>query len=191
MNNLYHESHNLFFKVIDTDTLTELYRRADTTTNILQNDINSRLVSTYRTEVHINNSCHIFINFLRNNINIGHISLHITAKDKSLSFKSQEIGRFHAVNELPPYEKYIFKLNTNDNKPFFSYHKGKRIKTELKNILDISINVLNDYFNPASSISLNIQPTGNYIHKCSGIVSKTIRIKKSKSSSTIKLTKNQ
>jgi hypothetical protein len=176
MNNNFHTTHNQFFKRVYKHTLNELYRRANKNTRILENDINCRLKG-YNVQVNINNNCHIYINFYKNNIKIGHVSLHIESKNHSLSNKAKKYGRFHAAKNINP-NYYTFKLNKNNKNIFITYNKSKYIHNEFKYILDTVLLVLNEYFNPSSSLSLNNYDS-NYIDNCTQMIAKKIHIRNS------------
>ncbi len=159
MNNSFHTTHNEFFKAITENQLNELYRRASINTKILEDDINKELNNSYCL-VYVNNICHIFINYFDNNNNkIGHISLHIDKKDKSLSQKGKQYGRFHISNNKQATSKYTLKLSKKVNQQnqtllYFSYNTSLYMRPELKYAVNATIKVLHSYFNESSNMSL-------------------------------------
>ncbi len=170
MNNSFHTTHNEFFKAITENQLNELYRRSDITTKILENDINKELNNSY-CSVYVNNNCHIFINYFdKNNKKIGHISLHIDKKDKSLSQKAKQYGRFHISNNKQTTSKYTLKLNKKTNHQnqsllYFSYNTSLYMRPELNDVVNATIRVLHSYFNESSNISLK-KYNKTYKSKC-------------------------
>jgi hypothetical protein len=176
MNNTFYNTHDQFFKVINKHMLNELYRRSNKQIHILEDDINNRL-QNYNVNVTKSDECHIYINFIKGDKQIGHISLHIGPKNNNLSKKAKQIGRFHAINDIRVNTSYTFKLNRNSN-IFISYNKNKFISKELKYILDIVLGVLNEYFNPISKLSLN-NYDANYTDNCIKIIKDKMYIRNS------------
>jgi hypothetical protein len=182
MNNNFHISHDLFFKEITENQLKELYRRADPNTKELENDINTRLTNTY-CEVNINNECHIFINYFdNNNKKIGHFSLHIEPKDKSLSQKAKEYGRFHISNNKPKPKssQYTLKINRNpksyNSRLYFSYNTTKFMRNELKSVVDTTIQVLHYYFNKNHILSIT-KYNKSYKSNCIQTIKKKMKLR--------------
>jgi hypothetical protein len=152
MNTDYYKTHNIFFERIHSNTLNELYRRA--TLGILKRDIHSRLKKGFTVSVKKTPNCHIYINFIKGNIQIGHISLHIEPENKSFHRTARKRGRFHAINNIYTQRSYTFKLNKASN-IFISYNTTQNIDNDFKYILDIVIGVLNEYIQPNNILSLN------------------------------------
>ncbi len=102
MNNIY-QSHKLFFRAITEKKLNELLKRADTTTKVLENDINN-IIYPLKCTSKVTNNCDIIITFydkdITTNTEIGHLSLHLTTDNKGYTGKSKQNGRLHIKNKI-------------------------------------------------------------------------------------------
>jgi hypothetical protein len=162
------ETHALFFKIMTPKKLNELLLRASGNNSILQRDINDKLKSLnigfaqvrLVEELEKENGdeiCSIYINFINQNGKFGHITFHFDTK-RSI-YKKNIVGRFHAKNNRNNTRKYAFRINTNSNKSYITMSLSKFSANpvpDLKQCIDVSLEVLNLYFNPDSNLYLGI-----------------------------------
>jgi hypothetical protein len=107
-----HNTHEIFFKKITHKKMNEFLNRVST--KYLERQINKEL-DIFRTVTKISNCKDILIKFFNNNqIEIGHITFHLSKENKSLPNNSLRKGRFHIVNRNK--QKYhTIRINCNNN----------------------------------------------------------------------------
>jgi hypothetical protein len=146
--------------------LNELLLRASGKNSILQRDINARLrggnVGYAEVKIHKETKdgeevCSLYINFKKQTEQFGHITFHFDKKRPN--HRNSATGRFHAKNNRNNTRKYIFRVSTNSNKTLITmrlsdYAKG--VPSDLKICIDKSLEILNEYFNPKSTLYLGI-----------------------------------
>jgi hypothetical protein len=184
------DTHTLFFKIMTPKKLNELLHRASGQNSILQRDINNKLKSLnigfaqVRLVQELDKQdgeeiCSLYINFINQNGKFGHISFHFDTK-RSI-YKKNIVGRFHARNNRNNTRKYAFRINTNSNKSYITMSLSKFSANPvpiLKQFIDVSLEVLNLYFNPNSNLYLgrhnpNVPLTD---HLCLKRITKVFRI---------------
>lgn len=199
MNNV-HQTHKLFFKAITEKKLNELLKRADSTTNVLENDINS-LIYPLKCISKVTNNCDIIVTFydkeIKNNKEIRHLSLHLTTDNKGYTGKSKQNGRLHIKNKVNnscyPLRCTKRAIQNKNNSIFINVVKGNFIRPKLEICSDAIIDILNKYFDFNSNLSLDKQLT-NYnkaIHHCySSIISQFSKIRSHSIKQTYKKSKS-
>jgi hypothetical protein len=154
-----------FFEVLSKNKLNELLNRVSS--GYLTNQINNKLQS-HRAEYKLDkNVCDIFINFKEINTGkqIGHISFHLDKQNKNMKQHSLEKGRFHVINNRNRNRYYTLKINkTNDNSIIMYVKSNLTMKDNLSECTTVTLNILNDYFNPKSNLYLKYHLT-NYANK--------------------------
>lgn len=158
-----HFSQKLFFEAITENKLNELLKRADDKTEILQTHINNILESPYMCSVKINKKlnlkyCDIIITYFENTKEIGHTTLHLKSDNTNLNRSIRESGRLHIRN----FNKmcYTFnctkrKIKNKNNSISINMSQPKFIRTSLKICLNATLNILNNYFEFNSDLSLD------------------------------------
>ena len=171
-----HKTHDLFFNIITKNKLNELLNRADNSTKYLETQINNNL-NNASCNVNIsskNTHCDIYIIFFDlKGDRIGHISLHITSDNKDISNASAKNGRFHAKNNKNRNYKYTFKFNKVKDSFILLYIDREittKIRKEFEDCLNVTLTILNEYFDPNSKYYLKHRLTkyddNHKPHKC-------------------------
>jgi hypothetical protein len=164
-----YKTHDLFFEVLSKNKLNELLNRISS--GYLTNQINNNL-QNYIVKCEIkDNICDTYIHFYEINTGkqIGHISFHLDKLNKQLNYYSLQKGRFHVVNNRNRNRYYTLKINrTNDNSIIMYVKSNLTMKDNLSECTTVTLNILNDYFNPNSNLYLQYRLTkyGNKNHIC-------------------------
>jgi hypothetical protein len=182
------KTHDFFFEVLSKKKLNELLNRVSS--GYLTNQINNNLQS-HRAKYKLDeNVCDIFINFIEINTGkqIGHISFHLDKQNKNMKQHSLEKGRFHVVNNRNRNRYYTLKINrTNDNSIIMYVKSNLTMKNNLSECTTVTLNILNEYFNPKSNLYLkhHITKYANKDHICiDNIYNRIYKIGKNYLSST-------
>jgi hypothetical protein len=173
MNNT-HKTQRHFFEAITKKKLNELFHRADSTrspnnVSILAKHIGQYLESPLKVESVVNENkayCDIIITYYKSEKEIGHFTIHCKVDDKTLRNSSRKQGRIHLKNNNTCYtvkckSKPLPNANTSVE---ISYETGQFIHPILKKCLDYTLNVLNQYMDFNSNLSLDI-PMTKYKYK--------------------------
>jgi hypothetical protein len=209
MNQNFYKTHKLFFTLTSYEKLNEFLKRADNSTKVLQNHINQELQNGLYCIIKINseknainnqgnktNKCTqiVFEYYNANNDRIGHTTFHLEPEKKYKNNNPIIIGRFHLKNDRDKQVRYPLKINRtkNNNEKYnnsitFSINKHKYINRDIKQCIDVTIAILNSYFNldinnpdsidnrlasNYSYISNTGQHINSYWHKCFGTIIK-------------------
>lgn len=171
------QTHDIFFKYLSKKKLNELLLRSDRTENrkILQDEINKRLkgVSKLVAQTNISDDgnyfCSLYINFINvNNEQVGHISFHFSPRisDKKRTQLSN-LGRAHGKNNKNKLRNYTIRFDKTEDSIKMSISKyALPIRQELKECVNISLEVLNNYFDPNLNYFLGNKEFSNIEHKC-------------------------
>jgi hypothetical protein len=162
-----HKTQKLFFNAITRKKLNELLKRADADTRVLEMHINERLNDSLRSHVDVNNKssqsyCDILINYYENHTYLGHFTVHCKMDDLTMCNTSRKNGRIHLKNKNNTC--YTIKCNARklqnaNDSVTMKYRTWQFIRPKLKQCLDATLSVLNDYMDFNSELSLDIQLT--------------------------------
>jgi hypothetical protein len=168
------ETHQNFFSVLSPNKLNELYHRASS--GLLQKHINEKLQDGYSVVIlgKRNFYCSIYIKlFTKDGKQIGHISLHLDPANKHIKTSN---GRLHTCNNISTNRKYPLIIeriiDENQNSISMSLNTYPKIKNILYQMVNITLSILELYFNPRSELYLSnhLTPNSNSNHECSGYV---------------------
>ena len=124
-----YETQELFFKKLTRNKLNELLHRI--TTNYLKFQLNQELLY-YTINTTISQNCNnIYINFFKNNENIGHISLHLNRINRNMSNNSLRKGRLHATNNKNKNRYYPIRVNKINNSIALSINSPLKMNNDL------------------------------------------------------------
>ena len=167
-------THNIFFDYLTCKKVNELLKRADRyytkipRISILEYDIQQTLPPTIQVQTAVTldneNQCNIYISFQEGEYKIGHITLHLT-KDNSRIRKStfkrnktitNTIGRIHVRNNRGNRSRSHVIQVTNSTDRFKFELRGipSVVENKLKQCANAAIGVIEEYFNPESSLFL-------------------------------------
>jgi hypothetical protein len=163
-------THDIFFKFLTRKKLKELLLRAVETDGkkVLEDDINHRLqgktnviAQTRISPINNKNSthttkryypCSLYINFMDDNIQIGHITFHFSPTNPG---HSSYAGRIHPVNNNENrrnMRNFTFKFNKLVNSVRMSLAPTSiQMNSKLEPCINTAIEVLNEYFNPKNT----------------------------------------
>jgi hypothetical protein len=160
------ESQQIFFTKITRNKLNEFLNRV--TTGFLQDQIVNTL-KNIKPKIRISENCmDVYINFYdMNTRKIGHLTFHLNKSSSNINNKYLRRGRLHAVNNRNT--KY-YTLRVNDKNELFqlSINSPLKMKNDLQECINITINILNDYTNKYSMYYLgkNITKNKKMDNKC-------------------------
>ena len=169
-------SHNIFFNYLTCKKVNELLKRADNIPgldeSILSNDIQPKLPPEYNVETKVkydlDNQVNIYITFLKNKNEIGHVTLHLTKENKVFTkqlkktSKTNTPGRLHGVNTRGIKSRHIIEVtNIGDRFTLEVRHRPDVIEKGLKRCIDTTIGVIEEYFNK-QNVSLYIGKERTY-----------------------------
>ena len=162
----YYKSHKLFFTLSTHEKLNEFLKRADKSTNILENNINHLLKNDLYCKVKLNankskynkqgnktNMCtQIVIEYYNsNNILLGHLTFHLEPEKKDNRGNPIKFGRFHLTNNRNKQLRHVLQIDetslNNYNKSIKFNIKYPYHKNDLKECRYGTIKILNKYFN--------------------------------------------
>jgi hypothetical protein len=158
-------THTLFFKIMTPKKLNELLLRASGKNSILQRDIYANLkgLNIGRAEVNLAKEieegaevCSLYINFINHNGQFGHITFHFDKKRNIKYKKKNGLGRFHTKNNRNTTGSFL-RVTRNSENSFITMSLSNYpsiIRSDLKQCVDKSLEVLNLYFNPDSNLYL-------------------------------------
>jgi hypothetical protein len=185
-------THEQFFKILTRRRLNELLNRADKNTGYLEGQINTQLAELYpeitaKSTVKHNyktNLCSIYISFYRSINQIGHITLHLypdSLKTFNKNSSAYKFGRLHSQNNRNKTVRQIMKINkqTPDSMSIRLYAFYAYATEPLKTCINITIDILNNYFNEQSSEFLGNRITGSLEttpHKCFTIIENQFKL---------------
>jgi hypothetical protein len=164
----FRKAHSIFYNYLTESTLNELLWRADPKFRggILQKHIRSKLAEhnidiSLNTNITINkcNNVGIFINFNKNRVRYGHISLHISGDN----FKDKKEGMWHVKNNSTGHSTDIsfIPLKYNEkNYPialWLAYNPSNVINVDSHPEYQIALDVLNRYFSSDTNDPLHIR----------------------------------
>ena len=183
------DTHALFFKIMTPKKLNELLHRASGRDNILQRDINDKLKSQNNVHVEVNLAkeieegqevCSLYINFINHNGKFGHITFHFDKKRNTKYGKKNGLGRFHTKNNRNNTGSFLRVTKNSENTLIIMSLSNypSILRSDLKQCVDKSLEVLNLYFNPGSNLYLgrhnpNVPLTD---HLCLKRITKVFRI---------------
>ena len=162
-------SHEIFFKYITPKKLDEFLKRSDKVSRYLQKQITEKLKledSSYFSNVFTENKVQgpsIYIYFKKNDVKlngenfvkeIGHISLHLsTNKD---TFKARLHARNGSNLDIVHYLQVTPRNNNNSSIQFSLTHRPfPKIKEELEVCVQITLDIINSYFDKNSENHLS------------------------------------
>lgn len=181
--------------LLSINKLNELFKRADTESNKLKNDLDYLLENSY-TKINIKNdytqetpgiqspTCSIYIGFYRKNSNIliCHFSIHFDPYCKTSK------GRYHIQNNINKQRCHTMKINIKDSQFSLNIIQSPQImRDEVKKCSFVLETVLRQYLSNNSDLSLSKQLTQiTTTHQCVDKVLKVLRKGKSKINKTRK-----
>ncbi len=156
-----YESHEIFHKTITRNKLNELLNRAST--GFLQGHINS-ILKGYKSKIQYNikNCRNIYIEFKdKQNIEIGHISLHLDKHNSNMKNESQRKGRFHIVNNRNRNRYYTIRVMPKNKLFTIRIDSPLKMKSDLLYCSSKTIDILNIYTDENSPYFLGYRLTPN------------------------------
>ena len=152
-----HNTHEIFFKKITRKKMNEFLNRVST--KYLERQINKEL-QNYTAVTELSKCKDLYITFFdNNNIDIGHITFHLSKDNKSLKNNSRRKGRLHIVNRNK--QKYhTLGVNCNNNDIItISVNSPLKVNSELEYCLGILLPIINSYLSTDTPFSLKYHLT--------------------------------
>ena len=173
-----HNTHEIFFKKITRNKMNEFLNRVST--KYLERQINKEL-QNYTAVTELSKCKDLYITFFdNNNIDIGHITFHLSKDNKSLPNSSRRKGRFHIVNRNK--QKYhTLRVNCNNNDIMsLRVNSPLKMNSELEYCVGIVLPIINSYLSTDNPHSLKHRLTTmkNTANKCINII-ETVSYRKS------------
>jgi hypothetical protein len=97
-------------------------------------------------------------------------------KNKQWGNPNINIGRFHMKNNIHKHKKYTLRINKqgNDNIQLYLTHRATDMRSELQTFTKIVLDILNQYFDPMSSVYLGKYKFPDQNHPCVAILDKVM-----------------
>lgn len=130
--------------------------------------------------------CSIYIKFMENKNQIGHITIHFY---KQFMKRSNNIGRIHARNNRRNFKHaYTFRTNTNNSISMELISFPNQIHPSLQTPFAIVTQILNQYIHPESDLFLgkNLTSMTDSVHDCVSYTERVLRQSRTPLSSTRK-----
>jgi hypothetical protein len=161
-----YETQEIFFKKLTRNKLNELLNRISS--NYLKNQLSSILFE-YNINTTISKNCqNIYINFFKNNEQIGHISFHLSKNNKNMKNNALRKGRLHATNNKNKNRYFPIRVDIMSNTMTMTINSPLVMSNDLSICVNTTLNIINDYLNPQSNLYLKYKLTqyGDKEHKC-------------------------